>query len=118
MAVRSLNAGKPNFNVDQVIPASIASRRLGEIRKNAKQLPQFISENNKIDSVILGYEQYEKMFMDLEHFRNLAWELTIAQRLKQADAHPDKRYTLEDVMSKEEYEEFCSIDANTISDDF
>ncbi|WP_389222730.1 hypothetical protein [Cytobacillus mangrovibacter] len=108
---------KPRFNVDQVIPASIASRRFGEVRKNAKSLPQFISENNRIDSVILDYHQYEEMFRELETLRELTWELQIAQRLKQADANPNARYSLQEVMEEDNYEEFCRIDPNSIPDE-
>ncbi|KAB2328003.1 type II toxin-antitoxin system Phd/YefM family antitoxin [Cytobacillus depressus] len=108
---------KPRFNVDQVIPASVASRRFGEVRKNAKTLPQFISENNRIDSVILDYHQYEKMYRELEMLRELSWEMSIAQRLKQADANPNHRHSLQEVMGEEEFEDFRKIDPNSISDE-
>lgn len=115
MAVDAMN--KPHFNADQIIPASIASRRFGEVRKNAKNLPQFISENNRIDSVILDYQYYEAMYQELEALREFTWEVTIEQRLKQADAIPDIRYSLEEVMGKDEFEQFRQIDPNSIPDE-
>jgi len=108
---------KPRFSVDQVVPASIASRRFGEVRKNAKTLPQFISENNRIDSVILDYQQYEEMFRELEMLRELTWEISLTQRLKQADANPNVRYSLQEVMGEDEYEKFRKIDPNSIPDE-
>ena len=114
MSVNTLD--KPRFNVDQVIPASTASRRFGEVRRNAKLLPQFISENNRIDSVLLDYSQYEEMFMELEALREVAWELSIKARLVEADT-TKVRYSLKDVMGEDEYAEFRNIDPNSISDE-
>ncbi len=108
---------KPQFNVDQVIPASIAARRFGEVRKNAKVVPQFISENNRIDSVVQSYEDYEKMFMELEYLRELTWELNLSNRIKEADLNPSHRYHLKEVMGEAEYEDFQKIDPEAVSDD-
>jgi len=106
---------KPRFNVDQVNSATYASKRFGEIRKKAKQLPQFISENNCVDTVVLDYKVYEEMYMELQALRELTWELEIARRLETAD-RMTLRYSVKDVLSDTEYEEFRSIDPNNISD--
>lgn len=108
---------KPNFTVDQVTAASKASRRFGELRKSAKKIPQFISENNTIDSVLLDYKQYEEMFMELEVLRELTWELNLANRLQKADAPPNDRYGLQEVLGEEEYKELQGIDPNAVPDD-
>lgn len=107
---------KPRFNVDQVISASTASKRFGQIRKKAKDLPQFISDNNVIDTVVLNYKDYEKMYLELQSLRELIWEIGIARRLENADK-TTVRYSLEEVFGKEEYEEFRKIDPNSIPDD-
>ena len=108
---------KPEFNVDQVIPASIAARRFGEVRKNAKVLPQFISENNRIDSVVQSYEDYEKMYMELEFLREMIRESNLSMRIQRADSDPTNRHTLKEVMGDVGYEEFQKIDPNAIADE-
>lgn len=108
---------KPQFNVDQVVPASVASRRFGEVRRNAKNIPQFISENNRIDSVVQSYEDYEKMYMELEVLRELTMELNLSNRIQEADLNPELRYELKEVMGEAGYKEFQKIDSNTISDE-
>lgn len=108
---------KPNFNRDQFVPASKASKSLGDVRKKAKEQPQVILDHNKLDSVILGYEQYEKMYRELEFLRDMVWEVNIAKRLENADKNPTVRYTLQDVMGEEEYREFEKLDPNLISDE-
>src|SRR5581483_5860716 len=96
---------KPRFNVDQVNSATYASKRFGDIRKKAKELPQFISENNCIDSVVLDYKVYEEMYAELQALREMTWELEIARRLEKAD-NTNARYSLQDVLGEDEYKEF------------
>jgi hypothetical protein len=107
---------KPHFNVDQVNSASYASKRFGEIRKKAKKLPQFISENNSIDTVVLDYKAYEEMYAELQALREMAWELEIARRLEKADS-TNIRYRLKDVLGENEYKKFRNIDPNSIPDE-
>lgn len=107
---------KPRFNVDQVNSATYASKRFGEIRKKAKELPQFISENNCVDTVVLDYKAYEEMYAELQALREMTWELEIARRLEKADS-TNGRYSLQDVLGEDEYKEFCNIDPNSIPDE-
>jgi len=107
---------KPRLNVDQIISATYASKRFGEIRKKAKELPQFISENNCVDTVVLDYKAYEAMYAEIQALREVVWEIDIARRLEKADT-TKVRYTLQEVMGEKEYEEFRNIDANSISDE-
>ncbi|MDR3585217.1 MAG: type II toxin-antitoxin system Phd/YefM family antitoxin [Desulfosporosinus sp.] len=46
---------------DQMIKASEAAKKFGYARKKAKIMPQFITENGNIDSVLMDYEYYLKM---------------------------------------------------------
>jgi PHD/YefM family antitoxin component YafN of YafNO toxin-antitoxin module len=108
---------KPSFNVDQVTSASNAAKRFGEIRKKAKELPQFISENNKVDTVILDYSEYEKMFLELNTLKELAWEYELLKRLEQADANPGQSIKLKDAMTASEYKEYLSMNADDIPDE-
>jgi F0F1-type ATP synthase delta subunit len=110
-----ITLNKPRLHVDQIISATYASKRFGEIRKKAKELPQFISENNCIDTVVLDYKAYEAMYAEIEELREIAWEISIARRLEKANA-TNVKYSLQEVMG-EEYEEFCTIDPDSISDE-
>lgn len=107
---------KPRFNVDQVNSATYASKRFGDIRKKAKKLPQFISENNCIDTVVLDYKVYEEMYAELQALREMTWELEIARRLEKAD-NTNHRYSLQEVLGDDEYKEFRNIDPNSIPDE-
>lgn len=108
---------KPQFNVDQVIPASLAARRFGEVRKNAKLLPQFISENNRIDSVVQSYEDYEDMYMELEFLREMSRDYNLSMRIQRADSKLTNQYNLKEVMGDEGYKKFQEIDPNAIADE-
>ena len=108
---------KPQFNVDQVIPASQAAKRFAEVRRNAKTKPQFISQNNSIDTVIQSYENYEKMYMELESLRELLFDLHLSDRIQKAESNPGLRFNIEDVMGEEGYTEFQKIDPNSIPDE-
>lgn len=53
---------KPVITVDQMVRASEAAKKFGEIRRKAKDEPQFITEKGMVDTVLLDYELYEQMF--------------------------------------------------------
>ncbi|MCP1311310.1 type II toxin-antitoxin system Phd/YefM family antitoxin [Paenibacillus tyrfis] len=71
---------KPTFHVDQLISSSEASKKFGEVRKKAKSLPQYITENGNVDTVILSYELFESMFQRLNQLeqRELQREGTLS----------------------------------------
>lgn len=98
---------------DQIILASQADKCFGDIRKKAKENPQFILDNDKIDSVVLSIEQYENLLSELEKLQEALWHKKIEERIKNDSG---KRYSAKDFMSKEEYEMFINGDP-TISDE-
>ena len=108
---------KPRFNVDQVNSATYASKRFGEIRKKAKELPQFISENNHVDTVVLDYKAYEAMYTEIQLLREMAWKMDIASRIREAEANPEASLSLHEIMDEIEYDEYRSLSADTISDE-
>ncbi|MBU9674002.1 hypothetical protein KQ939_13770 [Planococcus sp. CP5-4] len=108
---------KPQFNVDQITSASKAAKQLAHIRAAAKKEPQFISANNTIDSVILDYAQYEKMYQELETYRELNWYEEIARRAAEAEAHPEQTIPLREAVGEESYARIMAIDPDDISDD-
>lgn len=108
---------KPQFNKDQVISASNAVKKFAEVRRNAKSNPQFISQNNNIDSVIQSYEDYEKMYMELESLRELFFDLQLSERIEKAELNPQQRFSISEVMGAEGYANFQKINPNSISDE-
>lgn len=52
---------KPAFGKDQIVSATTVSKKFSEVRKRTKSMPQFVSDYNEIDTVILDYQTYEKM---------------------------------------------------------
>lgn len=59
MMVRSI---KPQLKVTQMVSATAASKQFGSLREKARLEPQFVVGNNKVDTVILSYEEYEKLY--------------------------------------------------------
>ena len=107
---------KPHFNVEQVSSATYASNRFREIREKAKEQPQFIFENNCVDTVVLDYKVYEQMYTELEGLREMNLELELGIRLKKADS-TNNRYSLQDVLGEDEYKEFRNIIPNSGPDE-
>lgn len=56
---------KPVFNVDQLVSNTEAAKKFGELRKKAKLLPQYITDNGNVDTVLLSYELYEALYQRL-----------------------------------------------------
>ena len=108
---------KPQFGADQITSASIASKKLAQLRTAAKSAPQYISANNKIDSVILDYAQYEKMYQQLELYRELAWRIEITERSAYADAHSEQMIPLQQAVGKENYARILAIDPDETPDE-
>lgn len=52
---------KPTFGKDQIVSATTVNKKSSEVRKRTKSMPQFVSDHNEIDTVILDYQTYEKM---------------------------------------------------------
>ena len=77
---------KPRITQDQMVSASTAARDFSAIRKKAKDIPLFILDRGKIDSVLLGYDQFEEMYMRL---RELEVELLVLQRSQELRENPD-----------------------------
>lgn len=115
--MEDLATTKPIFSKDQIVPASVASKTLGAIRKKAKKMPQFISDNNEIDTVILDYAQYEQLIVKLNRLETDLIYREAAQRIADSDNRKTKPIPLKDTMTKEEYEDFKRSDPDTISDE-
>ncbi|MBV4438421.1 type II toxin-antitoxin system Phd/YefM family antitoxin [Clostridium tyrobutyricum] len=73
---------KPKITKDQIVKSSVVSKRLGQYRRKAKENPIYISDNGNIDTVILSYDQFEKMYERLAELEEKEEERIIDDRIK------------------------------------
>lgn len=95
---------KPLFTIDQLIPASIAAKSFGSLRKKAKKEPQFITENGVVGEVLLDYQTYEELYNRLKKLEKLeqkrkSWEYALD--LNQIDGEYKPSPLLAGLMEKE-----------------
>ncbi len=76
---------KPTFTADQLVSSSVASKKFGELRKKAKQLPQFITENGAVDTVLIGYHYYEQLFERLSQLEEQEEVRILNERIDRLD---------------------------------
>lgn len=74
---------------EQIVKSSIVSKRLGQYRKKAKENPIYISDNGNIDTVILSYDQFEKMYERLMELEQKEEERILNDRIRQVEEHPE-----------------------------
>lgn len=79
---------KPTFNADQLVPASTAAKTFGAIRKRAKVLPQFITDNGEVDTVVLEYKYFEEMYGRLQELEEQEEERILLERIKRSEEDP------------------------------
>ncbi len=106
------------FSRDQVVTSSQAAKNFGEMRRRARTKPLFVSDRNDgIDTVIIGYDEFEAMALELERLREASFYDVAASRVAAADADPGhKPIPLRDVVGQEEYEAIMGVDTETIPD--
>ncbi len=80
---------KPSFTRDQLIPSSVASKKFGQVRQKAKVVPQFISENGIVDTVVMDYSQYELMFQRLHELEEKEEARLLENRIERLEKHPE-----------------------------
>ena len=95
---------KPSFTTDQLISASVAAKSFGSLRKKAKQVPQFITENGVVGEVLLDYKYYEELYGRLRKLEELeekrkSWDNAV--HLNQLDGPYQPSPLLADMMEKE-----------------
>lgn len=108
---------KLNINPELIISATLAAKQFDEVLKKAKETPQFIAENEKVELVVLDYTLYERMSDALLVLRELAWDEEIARRVEHSVAHPEDMLSLEEAVGKEAAERILQMDPDEISDE-
>lgn len=73
---------------DQMIKASEAAKKFGYARKKAKDMPQFITENGNIDSVLMDYEYYLKMYERLVELEAKEEARVLNERIDRLENNP------------------------------
>lgn len=70
------------FGRDQVVTSTQASKNFGEARRRAREEPLFVSDRNDgIDTVIVSYDEFEAMAVELEELRKERLHVTAARRV-------------------------------------
>ena len=109
---------KPTFTRDQIVSATTASKEFSALRKRARKAPQYISGRNGIDSVLLDYETYERMYGELQHFHEKELDRVAAARVAAADADSHHRpLSFREAVGEDAYAAFEAIDPEAVSDE-
>ncbi|KQX57278.1 MULTISPECIES: hypothetical protein [unclassified Paenibacillus] len=79
---------KLTFTADQLVSSTTASKKFGELRRKAKDLPQFITENGVVDTVLVGYPYFEQMFERLTQLEQQEEERILNERIDRITQDP------------------------------
>ena len=81
------------FGREQVLTSTQASKNFRQARRRARQEPQFVSDRNDgIDTVIVGYEEFEAMAVELEQLREERLHAIAAARTRSGgEADPSRK---------------------------
>jgi prevent-host-death family protein len=79
---------KPTLSVDQLTTSSDAQKKFGDLSKRAKEQPQYITMNGNVDTVLISYELYERMYDRLTQLEQEKEERTLLQRIERNEQHP------------------------------
>lgn len=110
--------GKLAFSRDRIISATQASKNFGECRRRAKHEPLFVTDRNaSVDTVILDYDEFEAMAVELEQLRLANFYANATSRLAELDADPSTGIPFRSILGDEAYEEFLAIDPNDGADE-
>ncbi|OXS60337.1 prevent-host-death family protein [Cohnella sp. CIP 111063] len=88
---------KPTLTVDQLITSSEAAKKFGDLRKKAKKLPQFITDNGTVDSVLISYELFEQMYDRLTQLENEEENRLLLQRIERNEQNPSAAKSWKDI---------------------
>lgn len=80
---------KPRFTRDQLITSSFATRHFGQIREHARKEPLVIMDNGRLDTVILGYAQYEQLVGRLLELEQMHEAVVLEERIERLQKSPD-----------------------------
>jgi hypothetical protein len=73
---------------DQMIPATEVAKQFKAVRDKAKLEPQYILDRSTIDSVLVGFELFQKLVERLQELEEENLMLTVANRLEEYEKDP------------------------------
>ena len=88
---------KPVITKEQMVQSSIAAKHFGSLRKRAKLLPQFITENGTVDSVVLDYNYFEGMYERLMELEAKEEAGILEQRVERLEMNPEVSVSWRDI---------------------
>lgn len=98
------------FGRDQVVTSTQASKNFGDMRRRARKEPQFVDDRNDgIDTVIVSFDDFEAMAVELQQLREERLYATAAARLF-ADA--DDAVPVEDIIGANEFAKIVEAEAS------
>ena len=106
------------FSRDQVVTSTSASKNFGQIKEAARSAPVFVSDRNSgIDTVIVSFDEFERMAVELDGLREERLYARAAARLAEAGSdYSEEGPSLEEVMGAEGYRAFLAQDPDAIPD--
>lgn len=102
------------FGREQVLTSTQASKNFGEARRRARREPQYVSDRNDgIDTVIVGFDEFEAMAVELERLREERLHAIAAARLAQGDVDPSRKgIPFADVVGDERFKTMVETEAS------
>lgn len=79
---------KPAFTVDQLVSSTQAVKNFGELRRRAKAKPIAITDNGDVDTIIVGYSYFEKMYARLMELEDKEEDRILGERIDRLDKDP------------------------------
>lgn len=99
------------FGRDQVVTSTQASKNFGDMRRRARTEPQFVSDRNDgIDTVIVSFDTFEAMAVELQQLREEHLYAVAAARLLAADPSA-KGIPVKDVIGADEFAKMVEAEA-------
>lgn len=88
------------FTADQIISTTTVARSFKKTREIAQEIPLFVTNvNGEIDTVIIGFHQFEEMCEMIKKQASLIEELEILSRLRDTDTASDALIAAENVFA-------------------
>ncbi|MBV1821787.1 type II toxin-antitoxin system Phd/YefM family antitoxin [Bacteroidales bacterium MSK.15.36] len=97
----SVTMMKPVITKSQIVKSSEASKRFGQIKKMAKNTPLYITDNGNIDTVLVGYEYFEKMYQRLNELEKKEELLLLENRIADIENNPSLSISWKNIRRKE-----------------
>ncbi|WP_039242732.1 type II toxin-antitoxin system Phd/YefM family antitoxin [Clostridium botulinum] len=88
---------KPIITKDKIVKSSQAAKQFGTIKKRAKDEPLFISDNGNIDTVLVGYDYFEKMYKRLMELEEKEGQRILLERVSDIEENPASTVSWRDV---------------------